>query len=623
MDIALISSKSAEKVKSLIISNIDNVEIMVFPSLQSFVTEANTRTITVDRFIILQDAVENVQDLYTVVSKFSEFVLSRYGSSRLVTISKKEDLTKLFSRFFIDDIYVHILVEKATPSLILEVVTSNVKDLNKKYGYKPKDDEEEVLSEVLDNTEKTEVKENNSDGGWLSKIFKKSRGKGENNSSKDIKHKDSKHDDNIQTNDLGDDNTQTDDLGDLGTDINGINDVDVNDFEDQSNFDSININFDGDIGFNELPKEIPNEIDSQDIDKLDFKGYENEFEDNSINNVLEDEDDSLKVIDLDEKDDSVEVIDLDEEDKNNVDSLDVYLSKKDIPKINIFEKDLRVDIDVKKINKLTSNDLNVKDVDLRIPDIDLEKEVEKYEKSNIKVVEKIVEVEKQVQIKGKRLSNVILITGDRKVGKTSVALKMCKELAKNKSILYVDMDIDRKGSLLYFGFDKILDLDEKVQNGLYLVKSEKALDFVTYFYTAGNFHALLSMFGYGGNDGDIEQMQYVLSSQKVFDLVVIDCQINYVHLLKDVVYVSDIYLMTSGYLQSVYNVFVDLIKNLSEKDILQVLRNSTLLVQNDDVDYADVIDNVQIVDSLFSISNFYDISNIDIQKYEDIISYYK
>lgn len=620
MDIALISSKSAEKVKSLIISNIDNVEIMVFPSLQSFVTEANTRTITVDRFIILQDAVENVQDLYTVVSKFSEFVLSRYGSSRLITISKKEDLTKLFSRFFIDDIYVHILVEKATPSLILEVVTSNVKDLNKKYGYKPKDVEEEVLSEVLDNPEKIEVKENNSNGGWLSKLFKKSRGKGENNSSKDIKHKDSKHDDNTQTDNLGDDNIQTDDLG---TDINRINDP--NDFEDQSNFDSININFDGDIGFNELPKEIPNEIDSQDIVKLDFKGYENEFEDNSINNVLEDEDDSSKVMDLDEKGDSVEVIDLDEEYKNNVDSLDVYLPKKDIPKINIFEKDLHVDIDVKKINKIMSNDndLNVKDVELLIPDIDLEKEVEKYEKSNIKVVEKIVEVEKQVQIKGKRSSNVILITGDRKVGKTSLALKMCKELAKNKSILYVDMDIDRKGSLLYFGFDKILDLDEKVQNGLYLVKSEKALDFVTYFHTAGNFHALLSMFGYGGNDGDIEQMQYVLSSQKVFDLVVIDCQINYVHLLKDVVYVSDIYLMTSGYLQSVYNVFVDLIKNLSEKDILQVLRNSTLLVQNDDVDYADVIDNVQIVDSLFSISNFYDISNIDIQKYEDIISYYK
>jgi len=643
MYLTIIGKKSAEKVKELVSSNIDNSDIETFSSLYQFVTEANIRVIKVDRFIILQDALEGEDDLEVKVSKFSEFVLSRYPSARLVSISKKEEITRVLKRYFIDDIYTHLLVEKATPSLILELVTSNIKDIDKKYGYKLKDNsDDEVL--VEDFVEKVDVKKVESKNtkekkGWFSRIFKKGKG---NDETKEVvnKNKTSTTSDVIQDgieaeesiSSSNEENNLSDEKEECGDNLKGIlidekeEDVDnLNGFrrkEDEDNLNGINIdfNFDSDIGFGHF--NFNNEIVETSNDNVNM----NDLSDIGIEEV---NDDSWGISELDYEDntrleDNLFVIE-DNYDKEENDDKDIEIK---IPSNistfdkNIFSKELSLDIDLPKVS--VPNDMDIKDVDLLVPDIDLEKEVETYEKSNIKVVEKVVEVEKHIKVGTSKRSNVIIITGDRRVGKTSLSLNLCKELAKSKSknILYVDMDIKRKGSLLYLGFEAILDEDERVQNGLYLVKSEKALDYVTYVVKKSNFSALVSMFGLGGNNEDLYQMSTVLSVQKKYDLVVIDCPLENLPYIKDIIPISDIYILTLGDIQTLYNTFIDMMMSLSEKDILQVVRRGVFLLQGKEVSYDDFYENIDVIDTIFNISSFMETKNIDVQKEIDWLSLY-
>lgn len=271
-----------------------------------------------------------------------------------------------------------------------------------------------------------------------------------------------------------------------------------------------------------------------------------------------------------------------------------------------------VDIDVPSVDP---NVFNLTDVESDMPIFsDLEDLEQQYNENNIRVVEveRIVErvIEKPVHVGGSGVSKkvyptgvrTLIFTGDRKSGVTRSALQSALFYGKTEKVLFVDFDVKRKGSLLYYGLENIINEPDNVQNGLINLKSAQMLKHVVYNYASGGFDCLISLYGEEYENEDLTRTQRILSTQKDYSTVVIDCPLENLHLLEDILMYSEIVVCMCSDLHSTVTSVMGLANAFDEDSKLSVfLYNNAKYLLTLTPDPSKFRENLEYVSGLFSL----------------------
>jgi cellulose biosynthesis protein BcsQ len=287
-------------------------------------------------------------------------------------------------------------------------------------------------------------------------------------------------------------------------------------------------------------------------------------------------------------------------------------------KNSVFSRGIDTDISAMPTIK-RSPTIDIKDVDDDSPMLEnIATLSDEYEDQSTKVVEKVIErvVEKVVEVQVEKIVNIggkqksykngirtIVVTGDRKTGVTRTALNMAAHFAKSNRTLYVDYDIERHGSLLYFGLENISLEEEHVQKGLAFLRNLKTLDNVTYTFPKGGFDCLISTHGTEFEDGRLKEAQRILSTQRDYKTVIIDCPLENMHYLEDIVLYSEVMICVEPDLPCVLNTILGLSKTSENDKFLSFLFNNGHYFLSKDNNVAEFQTSMSYISEIFSLDD--------------------
>lgn len=223
----------------------------------------------------------------------------------------------------------------------------------------------------------------------------------------------------------------------------------------------------------------------------------------------------------------------------------------------------------------------------RVVEKPVEKIVEKVVEKPVEV-EKVVEkvVEKKVYVGGGTASSsrytaamqgadtlFLVITGDRRSGVTTTALTVADFFGNYAPTLYVDFDTRRRGSLIRLGINNIIEEPDYVQNGINLLSKPNAVSNVSY-RGQNKFSSLICMYGEDISDEQVTDVSEILTLQNSFNIVVIDCPLENLHLLGGMLNLADIFICMDGDAQS----YISTLSALSDIDI--PIRTQAVMFRN-------------------------------------------
>lgn len=655
--LTLIGAKGADKLEPLIESRFDYVETTKFRTIQDFCETAEMRSLTVDRLFILQDAFKGKPDIELLTS-FNDYLGKHYPAIRVISLLNDDESLELFSSVFISPYMIHIRATGMKSRTIDDIVEQKAEYLREKYGYVSKYSLDDTLDEIIDEDEnddevepQVEQQEPKKAKGIFS-IF--NRGKKQKKDKKG--KKDNKRDEGLAP--IGDipvyqpdfeptdesdvpnfgilhgnededeeytPSQESDDLSEMDTwskgneddDQDHEQDVDYTMFDggvnvgtseqDEETFDQDTLE---DDSLDELDEfELPND---EDEDDLDFEAFEEEREE-SEDTTPEETEAYEPGLDLE---DTPEDESPSEETSIVVPDIKEHQAKFDSIKRGAMSKEVDTSISNMTIPSLPKGDFDTEDVNGDFPVFsDLGDLEQQYNDKNIrvveveKIVEKVVEkpvpigsnsgVSKKVYPTGVR---TIIFTGDRKSGVTRSALQSAMFFGKTERTLFVDYDVKRKGSLLYYGIDNVVLEHDNVQNGLLGLKSTNMLKHVVYNYVKGGFDCLISLYGEEYEKGDLVRTQRILSTQRDYSTVIIDCPLENLHLLEDILLYSEIVICMESDLQSTVNTVMGLAGAYEEDSKLAIfLYNNAKYLLTMNPDPKKFRENLDYVSDLFSL----------------------
>ena len=280
--------------------------------------------------------------------------------------------------------------------------------------------------------------------------------------------------------------------------------------------------------------------------------------------------------------------------------VEVPVEKVVIQKVEVpveVEKRVEVPVEVEKIVK----------VNVEVP-VEVEKIVEVEKRVE---VEKIVEVEKLVEVEtfvggGNRRTykngvRTIIVTGDRKTGVTGTALNLSAYYAKTGKTLYVDLDTVRKGSLLYLGIENIALANPAQISGVENLMSVNGLSHSVYAFDKRNFDCLLSSYGSVIEPQRIKDLQRLLISQRTYDTIIIDCPLeNLVH-LEDMVLYGEVFICMESTVPSIVVTLSSLSDmDFEDKGMSYLFNNSQFVLSKGSLE-SDFEKNLRYVSDIFSL----------------------
>lgn len=624
MNLVLLGGRSAEKIKEIIQQNMDNVDVTIFSSMGEFVEISNLRSMEVDRVILLQDALLKENDLPKKLQTFNDYFCSWYPASRLITLVKDQNLHNLCKEVFLSPFMAHLCMDRMKSVVVLDLVQQPIDVIKKRYGDDTKTKTtSEVMEEVVDinkeNAPSDKEKESKPEPkrkGFLSSLFRKGKDK-KNAEISNIPQSTSPAGavsvDNSEelSGELAglDEQPQVESISDESYLVGA--EIENKPVEDTFGQDNIKISLfqEGtggvDVGLGVSLKDL-DELEKgitstpSEFDDLDFGGFEEEnkgsdnievqegdgFEENKVSDNTEEQYDADFEEDGRDKEEPEFDLDFDQEHEEASLSLDLSAQTARLRELrdSVFSRDINVSLDGVEIPAVSlPEDKELTTVNVEEPSfVDLDKLAETYEERNTKVVEKVVErvveVEKIVKVgdNKRRYKNgirVVILTGDRKTGMTRLALNMASHYTKSSRTLFVDFDIHRKGSLLYLGLEKVALEDERVQNGLLLLRSTNTLKHVVYPFSKGGFDCLLSMHGAEFDEKQLYEAQKVLYLQREYQTVIVDCPFENLHYLQDLILYAEVLICTESNLQGVMNTLLGLNKIPDERFLSFVYNN--------------------------------------------------
>lgn len=176
---------------------------------------------------------------------------------------------------------------------------------------------------------------------------------------------------------------------------------------------------------------------------------------------------------------------------------------------------------------------------------------------NIKVVEKVVErvIEKPVVSEGSnksvlgsiykgKIRKIILVTGARSSGITTLAYDIANFFSRHCPVLYVDGDTELHGLLNYVDYQRVTDYENTKLQGIRLCRSASAFPNCVIRFDR-NFDLLTSDFFIETSDSEYETMQSVITDvARDYNVVVCDIPMSKLHLCEELISSSNIVLTT-------------------------------------------------------------------------------
>lgn len=277
---------------------------------------------------------------------------------------------------------------------------------------------------------------------------------------------------------------------------------------------------------------------AESVVKVETTPVVNEVKEPAKVDIIKDSSEEPKVLIVDEP--VVPVV----EETNAIDvNADTEDKKKRLQEISERTTNVKLDTNIGNLGTaqvdIKSSDLDTVDTGLA-PDFDnLEDLTKQYEDSKTKVVKEYIPLSTGANKGG--FAKIVLVTGDRRSGVTSSALYLAEYYAsQGKSTLLVDFDKNRNGMLSYLPLYDILQCQEQVYNGLIHVTNVKSLNSMVYHYTPKGYDCLLALYDAEVADENISTVQKILSTQRIYDVIIIDCPIENLYLTDSVICFSDV-----------------------------------------------------------------------------------
>lgn len=626
MNLVIIGGRDPNKMADALYNTFDSVKIVVYKDIVSFMDAVSVRSLDIHRMLLLQDGVEQVSD--EQIGYFVEFIQASYPAMKLVTLCKDVEYVKYMGELFPGGNYAHFCISSLKGKMLVDLVSMNIDMLVKKYENLTYKVEQSMDSEIIDeidpsinsNTEEEEVQgyipppsNKREKRGFLSKIL----GLGPKKSGNLIKEGGNKaigqgvgveeFSTGPETVDFGEIQQQEEEPidfsvfkgDDISESLGGMNPLEdeahsimekyipnESDFT-MPNFDEdVDPDFSGDSfdDYGTQGNELKFHIDIRKKDEEEQQGYVEDNE-NKVSVSLEKEDEVEEyspILDIEETENSN--FDMMENDVDlNIPSVDLEDLKKTIEESNIGVQQPLPERPI--MPNVNINDTDIDDTNLE--DWDMGSLMSNYEEANKQVVEKVVEkvVERVVRVGGgegsfrnKNGVKILVITGDRRIGCTKLAMNLASIYSKREKVLYVDFDRYRHGALGYMNIEDILEEPEHIQNGVDHLKSLNILNNVVYLFKKGGFYSLLSLYGNTVSDEQMIKTQEVLTKQREYTTVIIDCPIENLYLLKDILHVSNVLICAEDDKVGLINLITMLSSSFEDEKYLSLLFDKSYFV---------------------------------------------
>lgn len=157
-----------------------------------------------------------------------------------------------------------------------------------------------------------------------------------------------------------------------------------------------------------------------------------------------------------------------------------------------------------------------------------------YREKTARVVEKVVEVERVVTVgSGKRsvfdksIKKLVVVTGDRRSGVTSLAYKMAVEFSKHSSVLYVDCDMIHHGVLFFIDYDEFKKQDKLTRNAVVLCRTWEDIQRGV-FRASSTLDVLTADYGCTTDGDSVDTLLDIIADYYTrYDCVIVDLPLAY------------------------------------------------------------------------------------------------
>ena len=554
MNIAILGSKNVKKLSDVLYKSFEAINVVGYDDVAKFRQAMVSRPLDFHRMLLLEPAVSSEDISTDDIYDFQDMILANYPAMKIITISTNPEYTKFLASLFIGRNYGHFCFGSLKGKILVDLVSKDIPELQRHYATNAyKEDmtvgKEEVIEGKVTNRKEEENK--NEIDGYIAppeNTGRKKRGiigmlgfggpKEAGNLTMDgglgnigqgtgI--------DDFSEGIAGVDFSQqpiSDDPDSVDVDMSGFaqepSDFDSDDkFEFFGGMDGIDVglgHFDNqdDFSFDEpadttpetpsvvLRKPVEEEPEVFDIHRLEKEEYVP---------TLDVDESGMETVDDDEGFVNVPMVDLDAL-KKTVENTDFTLSDAMFQQSNLFDK------------------VDIEDADVSGFDGDMGALMSQYDDANKPkdAPPQVIYVDREgsSKFRNKNGVKILIVSGDRRVGVTKLALNLANKYATREKVLFVDFDRNRHGSLGYLDLDTILEEPEHVQNGFNHLKNQNILRNVCHYYKKGKFFTLTSMYGAYADDNQMRVVQDVLAAQKDYSTIVIDCPLEDLYLMQNI-----------------------------------------------------------------------------------------
>lgn len=557
MVLAIIApKKAAMKIKERIESGTDLLQCYTFDTINQFAGETQARNMQIDRILLLENGVpEDLQGDEFLA--FTNYLMKFYPSSTIITISKTEEMAKYFAYGLGLEREVHICKKAVTVQELLDCAIQDVASLKAKYQdivyEKPLDVHLEVIDETVEETPQGK-------GSLFSK----------NNINK-IKERSTEGPIGVG---LGADELPELDNPDFSGDYTDI-------FKPVDNFmtsDEDDIPEEAEVKskkrykkstqsssrmaeFNKQKEELQKQTqqeESTEETNTDTNEYETTGSEQGNTDFNEVD------FGLDDIEDIVENPNEEEQFKQAEDDLNKKKEEEAKIKEDLKEREQEAKRKGKThIHSDRASDFTILDIDDSIFDnYKPEQQKEQQPKVITKVVEKIVTVPQGNvapldNIRNRNGVRSIVITGERNLGLTRLALNIANYFGHKESTLAVDLDLERKNFITYLGVDEYIDEQRHIQDSVKHLTTKRLLKQLAHLTEKG-FYTLTSTWGTDIEESQIVNLDEILSSQSEFKTMVIDCPIENIWMIPNLLLSSKVFIITGDSQKDVVNTLLAL-----------------------------------------------------------------
>lgn len=535
MNLALVLGQSSESLKSKLISVKDNLSIECFSGLKQFINVSIKRELLYDRVIIISTLVksdEDIEDLYSFWDNHSR-------ESEIVFLCKKgsdDELARKFLSRFCSTNITSMLVTSTTLNILTEAVVLPISKITDTYGIpdylsvEVESDsyfnvEEDTAKEEEPATEEKPVEDTNNKPkekrSLFGSLFGKKKKKGEqekaqnSNINSEVTETDLGTEDNLTNSEqvvnevpsqpCEEEVSNTDDIGGSSTedDYSYSTDSSENSRDCSENYEdntqsasSLNDDFVESENSNEGYYDYASaEQDSENYDDYKYEqqvSYQEEIQD------VEDDFGDLMLADYSHSTHSQGVSKPTAEEVGDVDDLT----------LGTAEEEYRQKTETPKVIKET-----------------VVKEVIK----SVKTSSVLENVYKGIAHK------LIIVTGDRGAGLTSLAWSLALHFSKKIPVLYFDCDVVNHGLMNYINYFDFKNYEDSHMQGVKLCRSSKAFNSCVCKWDT-NIDLLTSDYGVKVSDDELVYSQGIVAENlNKYGVVIVDCPISKLHCVQDLI----------------------------------------------------------------------------------------